>query len=173
MAHAFSIIPAKPTFGTLRPNLYQSDYINRKKGLITFCRAPFSPCQRLSIAPSYDIINSFKLGKFSISLDKCNIIPINKSNLIISQYTKENLNNICTVQPLIPYKNPSLCGVENSCLPCQNNNSVIINPSDVFYEKYQIDPLGELFGNTQCGELNYTQYMEFNPSSSKLTLSNL
>ena len=36
MAHAFKTISAKPTFGTLQPNLYQSDYINRKKGIIVF-----------------------------------------------------------------------------------------------------------------------------------------
>ena len=31
MAHAFKNISAKPTFGTLREELNQSDYINRKK----------------------------------------------------------------------------------------------------------------------------------------------
>ena len=36
MAHAFAPIPAKPAFGTLKENLYQSDYINRKKAEISF-----------------------------------------------------------------------------------------------------------------------------------------
>jgi hypothetical protein len=35
-----------------------------------------------------------------------------------------------------------------------------------------IDPLGELFGKTQCGELNYTHYMLFNPPVKPLTLGN-
>ena len=37
MAFAFSPIPAKPTFGTLKENLYQSDYINRKKAKNNYC----------------------------------------------------------------------------------------------------------------------------------------
>ena len=40
MAHAFAPIPAKPAFGTLKENLYQSDYINRKKAKYTYCRGP-------------------------------------------------------------------------------------------------------------------------------------
>lgn len=159
MAHVFNSISAKPTFGTLQPNLYQSDYISRKKGLNSFCKSKSNPCQRITQASSYDKINSFKLGKYVNSLDKWNIIPINKSNLIISQYAKENLKGVCTVENIFPYQQPAPCG---SLIPCQNNNPVIINPSDVFYQKYQIDPLGELFGNSQCGELNYTQYMVLN-----------
>ena len=33
-----------------------------------------------------------------------------------------------------------------------------------------IDPLGELFGASQCGELNYTKYMVFDPPTKPLTL---
>ena len=37
MAHAFAPIPGKPAFGTLRENLYQSDYLERKKGKLIYC----------------------------------------------------------------------------------------------------------------------------------------
>lgn len=134
MAHAFTPIPAKPTFGTLKENLYQSDYINRKKSRLVYCRTP-----------SY-----------------CNIFPINKGNLIMGQYTKLNLNNICTVSNGTPPTQP--CSNNNPCEPCQNNIPVIINPNyatEPFYFGATIDPLGELFGASQCGELNYTHYMVY------------
>ena len=165
MAHAFKTISAKPTFSTLKENLYQSDYINRKKGIITFCNS--SRCQRIRFSPSYNVINSFNIGSYTLSLYNSNTLPVNKSNLIISQYTKENLKDVCTISEIDPNVNPTPCGIDIYCDPCQNNNPVIIDPTlsgtQPFYYKYQIDPLGELFGKTQCGELNYTRYMVFTP----------
>lgn len=167
MAHAFKTISAKPTFGTLKENIYQSDYINKKKGIIAFCKTP-STCHKIRIASSYDTINSFNLGRKSVLINKCNVLPVSKSNLIISQYSKEDLNDVCTVSPLSPYIAPAPCGQDNPCTPCQNNNPVIVDPlnaSTTFYNEYIIDPLGELFGKkSQCGELNYTDYMIFTPS---------
>ena len=127
MAHAFKTIPAKSTFGTLQKELYQSDYINRKK-------------------------------------NKCNtILPVNKSNLIVGQYTKLNLYDVCTVSNGPP---PSIHCEFNNCNPCQNSGNIVIidpNSTNPFYYDYTIDPLGELFGKTSCGILNYTNYMVFNP----------
>jgi hypothetical protein len=83
-------------------------------------------------------------------------------NLISSQYSIENLKGVCTVSSLSPYIAPTPCSQEVPCTPCQNNNLVIINPQNAtstFYSEYNIDPLGQLFGNSQCGELNYTEYM--------------
>ena len=131
MAHAFKRIPAKSTFGTLQEELYQSDYINKKK---------------LQCGP---------------------ILNINKSNLIVGQYTKLNLYNSCTVSNGPPPSIP--CDFNNDCNPCQDDNLVKIdaNPnytgySNTFNLNYTIDPLGELFGKTSCGILNYTNYMIFN-----------
>jgi hypothetical protein len=172
MAHAFKTISAKPTFGTLRENLYQSDYINRKKGIITFCNSP-TTCQKIRYAPSYNVINSFNLGRLAITLDNCYVFPVNKSNLIIGQYTKTDLSNVCTVSNLSPYSKPAPCSSDDPCNPCQNNNPVAVNPAlaiNPFYYACQIDPLGELFGQTQCGELNYTHYMNFNPPPKPPTL---
>ena len=156
MAHAFKTISAKPTFGTLKENLYQSDYINRKKGIITLCNL-YSECQKISFAPSYSDINSFNLGIHTLGLNKCDKSHIDKdkTNLIAGQYTTENLSNICTISVIDQNKQPPYDS-------CQTN--VIINPNNSttlpFYFTNQIDALGELFGRTQCGELNYTNYME-------------
>lgn len=162
MAYTFN----KNTFGTLRPNLYQSDYINRKKGLITFCKTP-SYCNKIKVSSSYNNLNSFNLGRYVRSLEKCNVLPINKSNLIIGQYTKFNTNDICTVSDI--NNNPQPCSSDHPCNPCQINTPVSIDPTPLvppinpkpFYYTYQIDPLGELFGKTPCGELNYVNYMNF------------
>ncbi len=172
MAHAFKTISAKPTFGTLRPELYQSDYINRKKGIITFCNLPV--CQQNKFISSYNTKNSFNIGRYALTLDKCNILPVNKSNLIIGQYTKSNLKDICTVSNIFSYSKPTPCGSDAPCNPCQNNNPVIIDLTSVkpFYETHIIDPLGQLFGKSQCGELNYTHYMQFYPPPKPLTLGN-
>ena len=37
MAHAFTTIPAKPTFVTLTKVEYQSDYISNKKANLLYC----------------------------------------------------------------------------------------------------------------------------------------
>ena len=155
MTHAFAPIPAKPTFGTLRENLYQSDYLNRKKAKYAYCRTP-SYCNKIKIANSYELINSYRLGRYSRNLETCNIIPINKGNLIMGQYTKLNLKNVCTVSSGTPPTWP--CG---KCDPCQDNTPVYLKTdADVpFYFNKTIDPLGELFGSSQCGELNYTGHM--------------
>jgi len=179
MAHAFPPIPAKPAFGTLKETLFQSDYLTRKKAKFAYCKTP-SYCNKIKIADSYELINLYNLGRYSRSLETCNIIPVNKGNLIMGQYTKLNLNDVCTVSHGAPPTKP--CG--NSigdlpCNPCQDNAAVKIDPnatpatvisSNPFYFNATIDPLGELFGASQCGELNYTRHMVFYPPTKPLTL---
>ena len=167
MVHAFTPIPAKPAFGTLKENLYQSDYLNRKKAKYAYCRTP-SYCNKIKIANSYALINSYNLGRYSHNLETCNIITVNKGNLIIGQFAKLNLSNVCTVSSGPPPITP--CTNDTPCNPCQDNTSVVVDPnaspatpisSHPFYLNATIDPLGELFGASQCGELNYTKYMVF------------
>ena len=169
MAHAFQTIPAKPAFGTLKENLYQSDYINRKKGKYIYCTSP-SFCNKINNGNSYEKRYLYNLGRYSRSLEKCNVLPVNKSNLIVGQYTKLNLKNVCTVSAGPPSIEP--CTIL-SCDPCQNNDPVLIDvatTADPFYWNNTIDPLGQLFGASQCGELNYTHYMEVNLPSNSLPL---
>lgn len=170
MAHAFAPIPAKPAFGTLKENLYQSDYITRKKAKYTYCRTP-TYCQKMTNSNSYAKLYLYNLGRYSQGLENCNVIPVNKGNLIIGQYSKLNLQNVCTVSSGPPPSQP--CGPSPDqpnvvCNPCQNTVPVQIDPSSIFYQSYTIDPLGELFGASQCGELNYTRYMVFNPPTGSL-----
>ena len=179
MSHAFAPISAKPAFGTLKENLYQSDYLNRKKAKYAYCRTP-SYCNKIKNSNSYDLINSYNLGRYSRNLEKCNIISINKGNLVMGQYTKLNLKDVCTVSYGPPPTKHCGNGTEElPCIPCQNNTDVVIDPnvnpltnisSEPFYWNATIDPLGELVGSSQCGELNYTQHMIFDPPTAPLTL---
>ena len=154
MSHAFS---AKPTFGTLKEQMFQSDYITRKKSKNTFC-ANSTVYSKVKQVNSYETLNSFNLG---ICLNNYRVLEqVNKYNLISAQYSKFNLNNVCTVSKGAPPSKP--CNNENPCDPCQNNDAIIIDTltsSVPFYWGQTIDPLGELFGKSQCGELNYTKYM--------------
>ena len=61
MSHAFKIIPAKPTFGTLRPVGFQSDYIVNKKSKIAYCNSS-SPCAKNTYSPNYNQMNLFNNG---------------------------------------------------------------------------------------------------------------
>ena len=164
MAHSFPPIPAKPAFGTLKENLFQSDYINRKKSRFVYCRSP-SYCNKIKIANSYNMLNLYNLGRYTRSLETCNVIPVNKGNLVFGQYTKLNLKNVCTISTGTPPTKP--CQNDDPCDPCQNNAPVSIDPtstttSNPFYFNATIDPLGELGGNSQCGQLNFTRYMIIN-----------
>jgi len=166
MAHAFAPIPAKPTFGTFRKNLYQSDYINRKKAKLIYCNSK-DTCGKILVAADYKERALFKTGRDAINLLRCSnaVIPINKANLIMGQYTKLDLQPVCTVLNTTNYK-------AGDCLKnitgCPNSNPVLIPPAvtipaQSFYQNNIIDPCGYLFGNSQCGELNFTSYMVLNP----------
>jgi hypothetical protein len=149
MAHAFNVIPAKPTFGTIRQQLYQSDYIKRKKGLSLYCNSPI--CKTNKVASSYEKINLFN----SVNLGRCTN-KIQYFNLISGQYTKMNLKDVCSVSRGHPPTEP--CSSSLPCNPCQDERPVIIDSTEPFYYNHTIDPLGELFGRSQCGELNYSSY---------------
>lgn len=179
MAHAFQTISAKPTFGTIKENLFQSDYINRKKANIAFCKYP-SRCFKFKQANSYNEINLYNHQRYNPNLGKCNLIPVNKNNLVFGQYSSTNLQNVCEAVSQ-PINNTNISNCFNStsnfdsCVGCTNivmnvNNTPGSNygkwnggSSKIFYQEWYIDPIGELFGNTQCGELNYTDFMNFNP----------
>lgn len=165
MTHAFVPIYAKPTFGTLKENLNQSDYLNRKKGKLSYCKGPYGNNNKQP--SSYSTISTYNLGRYARNLETHKIIPVHKRNLIIGQYTKLNLEHICTVSDGPP--STQYCSDVSPCNPCQNSTSigVKIDPNTTtiypFYQTATIDQLGELFGNLQCGELNYTQYMNYYP----------
>jgi hypothetical protein len=156
MSYAFGS-PAKPTFGKLRESLYQSEYIGRKKGKITYCNNR-RPCNKLLKANSYEMVNSFNSGLYAYQLKNCPIIPCSKDNLVISQYTKMNLKDVCVVIDSPPCSNP-----DTLCSPCETKDTftIDIDSTSPFYQNNTIDPQGELFGKTECGVNNFSRYMMY------------
>lgn len=126
------------SFGKLQENLYQSDLIRIRKALNNKCS-----------------------NKKAIINNRC-LSNVNHSNLIYGLYSKMDLTDVCTIGTNI--------GCTADCSPCKiDDNSYQwckINTSSTqpFYYNNTIDPVGELFGKSQCGELNYTHYMLYFPN---------
>ncbi len=158
MAHAFKTISAKPTFGNTIPPAYQSDLTTHKKFQQLYCASSL-PCKKVIQTNNYSELYLFK-SKNTPSC--CQYFPVSKTNLVAGQYTLLNLTNVCTASKQIK-TNPVIPFV------CDTPVKMLVDPSTgiwnsgttSFYQDVSIDPNGELFGNTQCGELNYTEYMVF------------
>jgi|LauGreDrversion4_2_1035121.scaffolds.fasta_scaffold17406_4 hypothetical protein len=159
MAHAFKIIPAKPTFGTLRQNTFQSDYITNKKSRLSYCNAP-NKCSNKNISGngSYNQMNLFNNGRrlsFKYLVNN-RLIPFNKYNLIAGLYTKMDMTNVCSLINGFPCNN-----IDTSCSACQNEVSIDFTSTVPFSWTNTIDPVGALFGKTACGIENFTNYMKY------------
>ena len=155
MAHAFKIIPAKPTLGSLRTNAlsFQSDYITLKKSKLVYCNS-FVSCGKTKNMANYNQMNLFNNGqRVSYNYLAINhLIPFNKTNLVAGLYSKMDLQNVCTLINGFP------CNNIDTCSACKNPVSVNSDSTDPLNWSNTIDPLGELFGNTPCGIQNFTNY---------------
>ena len=155
MAHAFKTIPAKPSFGVVKESLYQSDYIARLKSRNSFCDTKTTGLCNKRILKDYTMLNQIK--HFRTACD----LPFNKSDLIVNLYSKMDLQDVC----IIGGTGISINDCNIGATGC--NSSLNYNPStSPFYQQYSIDPCGLLFGNTQCGVQNFTNYMVFYPPTS-------
>ena len=180
MAHAFKIIPGKPAFGTLKQVVYQSDYLAKKKAQRTVCTSQTN-CGQIKNAKSYEQVNQYKEGFRLNTSKRCNILPFNKSDLIVNLYSKMNLKDTCTMINGFPCINPELSDVSCSligpnipkcCSYACSGNKTIDNIDKAFNWNHTIDPVGELFGNSQCGIENYIHYMVYNPPTGTTNLLN-
>jgi|688.fasta_scaffold320386_2 hypothetical protein len=175
MSRTFNTISAKPTFGNLRESLNQGEYLNKKKGLLIYCNSK-SFCNKITKTDSYAHINLYNNASRYISNFK-NGNLYNANNLVAGQYSALNLKNVCVSVPSAPeFSNPSYWSPNEACVPCLNtqlatnntkinvnsNGDYVESPSGTaipFYQVNTIDPEGQLFGNSQCGELNFISYM--------------
>lgn len=126
MAHAFKVIPAKPTFGSVKP-IYEDYLLKKKRDLLieggdykTYYLRKRERCPGI-------LLNEF-----------------NRYNLVYNLYSKEDLNYVQSVG-LTTDKNVPVYRINTNLKP--------------FYQYYSVDPKGQLFGKTPCGELNYVNYM--------------
>lgn len=137
MSHTFAPIPAKPTFGTIRPLLYASDYLLQKKAKTLFANNKYKNQNQKPNQNSYE--NRY------LYVPEFQYLPkLNRGNLIYGLYSTENLNGVTTV------------GIQQT-----DEQTQTINPNSIpYYDYYTIDPKGQLFGNSQCGINNFVYYAE-------------
>lgn len=141
------MISSNRTFGTLRQNLYQDDYLTRKKGLNIICN------KLKNKISSYNELNSYNWGKYTKTLNNYPILPVNKNNLIIGQYSTTNLNNSCQIIP----------SNANTCSPI----NITYNNLNPFYYSYTIDPY-----ITYCSKPK-NQFTTFTPPNNFITYNKI
>ena len=78
-----------------------------------------------------------------------NRLSFNKNNLNINLITKLDLTNVCVIE-------------DASGNVCANYGIIYVEIPN-FYNRYIIDPSGQLFGNTSCGVNNFLNYLVYNP----------
>ena len=140
MAHSFNF-PAKAAFGVNKESNEAGDYILKKKAKATFCNS-FSCPPRYSLTTQGDL-NLLRNTK------AINNKSFNTSNLNNNLVTKLDLTNVCVI-------------ADASGNMCADSGIIYCEIPD-FYNRYIIDPSGQLFGNTNCGINNFLNYLVYNP----------
>ena len=142
MSRPFAKNSAKSAFAQFKEPTYASDYMAVKKTQTIFCKPQIcNPNKNLYSQSNYILM---KNGN-NLYLNPCD--SINKSQLYINLITKIDLSeNIPIIEDL-----------------SGNNYPVIIDPNiKKPYLKYNIDPSGNLFGNSVCGIDNFKNYIVSN-----------
>ena len=142
MAHSFKSNSGIKAFGVFSESLDAGEYVYNKKARTTYCVAN-------NCIPSVKVGSESNLLLFKRS-NRLRLYPcknaINKANLNINLITKLNLIDV-----------PVIANVPENISP-----TPIISTA-IPYLDYNIDPSGNLFGNSICGINNYVSYMEYNP----------
>lgn len=138
------------TFGVHKEPLLAGEYIQSKKALTTFCGA--NKCN-----------TSFGQVKNSKVNSQSNLLMLNRANNL-NYYSTNNVKNGNLYINLITKLN--LKGVPVICKGTSPNlysSPVSLDKTNIYpYIFYQIDPSGNLFGNTTCGTSRYLNYLVYN-----------
>jgi hypothetical protein len=150
MSRLFQPIPAKPTFGVLQNNYYASDYIQKKK-IKTALASTIKNQSKKNLSQS-QLLTLRNCELFNNIVYNKNYLD--KTDLIAGLYSKENLDGIttlCSVGTIDP---------DTEFPICTKATTINIPSGNPFYYNYNIDPTGALFGNTECGIKNFTNFMQ-------------
>lgn len=140
MAHSFKTNSGKTAFGVFKESQDAGEYINNKKAKASYCFA--TGCTTNIKVGSQSNKLLFDLANKLIAYPCTN--SIDKTNLYINLITKLDLKGVSVVADF-----------SGNVVPTTINASA--NP----YLRYNIDPSGNLFGNTVCGFNNYVNYMVY------------
>jgi hypothetical protein len=158
MLHKSNPISGKSAFGTLKQNTFQSDYISNKKLKLSNKNNTNNnnqTCQKNITMSSYDKYYLLKSNNYLNAINKGYLLPYKKADLISGLYSKMDLKDVCTVTNNTP------CSDIYSCDSCYYPTVINSNATTPFYLSNTIDPVGSLFGNSQCGINNYTNFLVY------------
>jgi hypothetical protein len=140
MAHSFKTTSGKASFGVFSEPQTAGDYIYDKKAKTTYCLAnKCVPNKSINTQSNLLLLNRANKLKYYPCVNF-----FNKANLNVNLITKLDLKDIPVIENAINNKVPTN-----------------INPSDIPFLDYNIDPSGVLFGNTICGINNFVSFMVY------------
>lgn len=143
MSRPFSLNNGKNTFAQFKDSMDSSEYIHNKKMSFLTCKPRYcTPNNNLHSQSNY---LNFKKTAY-IASNPCN--SIDSTQLYINLITQLDLSYDETVVT-------DLSG---------NTHPVTVDPSEKPYLKYNIDPSGNLFGDSVCGIDNWQNYVRPNPN---------
>ena len=143
MSRPFTKYSANPTFAKFNEPLLSNEYINKKTNKINFCfQNSCNKNKNLYSQSNY----LFEKRYNSLRLKTC-YNTVNKTQLYINLITKLDLSS--NSFPIISDLS-------------SNNFPVIIDKTVVPFLTYNIDPSGNLFGNSPCGINNFENYIVYN-----------
>ena len=133
----------KNTFGVLKEPQDAGQYILNKTASTSFCTPNVCvPSRTLASQSSRLILRRANKIYFRACQD-----PYNTANLNINLVTVLDLSGVPVIQQSgTPFSVPTTLDVLS-----------------IPFLSYTIDPSGNLFGNTVCGEDNFQNYLQFNP----------
>jgi hypothetical protein len=141
MAHAYTIIPAKPAFGNYSKHFSYIDVIANKRANHIYFN-----CNKTNRINSQSDLMAIRKITNADCATGCNILPFNKSNLQVNLITELDLNNIIILQ-----------------LNSDPGKPAKIDPAlTPIYSYYTIDPNNKLSGDTPCAIQKYVNYMILN-----------
>lgn len=142
MSRPFAKYSGKPAFSQVKECLTSGDYLKNKKSLNMLCNKDLCKCRVNSSG------NQLLKLQALINSDPC--LMFKKNSLYKNLYTKLDLNK---------YGNTitTMSNLSNNAYPIYANSS-----SESCYGTVNIDPNGNLFGNSVCGIDNFNEYVAFN-----------
>jgi hypothetical protein len=143
MAHSFKSSSGRSTFGTFKEPADAGDYILNKKAKAMYC-TPNICTSNSNVGSESNLLILKKANYLAFYACRNNV---NWSNLNINLITKLNLDNVPVIENM-SFESPTTINT--------------LNETTDPYLYYTIDPSGNLFGNTICGENNYVNYQEYN-----------
>jgi hypothetical protein len=140
MARPFKNNSGRPAFGVFSEPLEAGEYILNKKARASYCVTNNCP-PRVKIGSQNNLLMFRRSSRLSVYPCKN---AINKANLNINLITKMDLAGV-----------PVIADISGNIVPVTIRNDAIP------YLDYNIDPSGNLFGNSVCGINNFIHYLKY------------